>query len=75
MYECIYVTLNYRVKRKERKCMSKQEMRKEMMEEKGIIGDAQQEMEEMRKMQQNTPEDVVSLSVGCNGFLTLMCCP
>ena len=55
--------------------MSKQEMRKEMMKEKGIIGDAQLEMEEIQKMQQNTPEDAVSLSVGCTGFLTLICCP
>ena len=55
--------------------MSKQEMRKQMIKEIGIIGDAQLEMEEIQKIQQNSPEDVVSLSVGCNGILTLICCP
>ncbi|MBQ8813544.1 MAG: hypothetical protein IJZ85_03475 [Lachnospiraceae bacterium] len=54
--------------------MNKQEMRKQMMKEIGIIGDAQLEMEEIQKMQQNSPEDAVSLSVGCNGFLSLICC-
>ena len=54
--------------------MSKKEMRKQMMEKSFATGNLEDEIKELRKRQQSSPEDVLTITVTCSGLFSLVCC-
>lgn len=54
--------------------MSRNEMRKKMLESGNAAGDIQAEMGELRKVQKTREEDVMTITVGCSALFTVMCC-
>ena len=54
--------------------MGKEELRKREREGLSAAGDAGLELTEVRKLQEDQPEGIHTITVGCGYFLSLVCC-
>lgn len=54
--------------------MNKMEMRKLMLDGRNAAGDAEFELSELRKIKATGSDEIVTITVTCSSFITLVCC-